>query len=230
MIARVAATDTPTTQIAATKTSRPAGRCLPGGPGPAVPTATGSMPGAAPGPAAAGGSPDPGSPSPGAGTAGSSEPAAPLGAGLALAVVRASGDRPGSGDFPGVPAGADPGSEVTFTVTEPTLPPPPSRHPGSMVTLTRPPRNSTATWLSAGTTPRSAPLIIRCADWSRLFTNVTVPPEFTVTPLLSGRDDAPTPSSPQSPWKVTVGWAADATPGTSSAPPMHAAASTGANR
>jgi hypothetical protein len=169
-------------------------------------------------------------PSPGAGSAGSTEAAAPLGAGPALAVALASGERPGAGDFPGVPAEPDPESEVTLTVTEPTLPPPPSRHPGSMVTLTRPPRKSTATWLSAGTTPRSAPLIIRCADRSRLFTNVTVPPGFTVTAPLSGRDAAPTPSSPQSPWKVTVGWAAAATPGTSSAPPMHAAASTGANR
>src|SRR2546421_2226978 len=176
MIARVAPTDPPTTQIAATKTSRPAGRCLPGGPGTAVPTATGSMPGAAPGPAAASGSPAPGSPSPGAGTAGSSEPAAPLGVGLALAVVRASGDRPGSGDFPGVPAGAGPGSEGTFTVTEPTLPPPPSRHPGSLGTLTRPPRDSTATWVSAGDPPPSAPLVITCARWSRVFSNRTGAP------------------------------------------------------
>src|SRR5213079_1448471 len=111
MIARVAATDTPTTQIAATKTSRPAGRCLPGGPGTAVPTATASMPGAAPAPAASG-SPEAEMPSPGAG--------------LALAVALASGERPGAGDFPGVPAGLDPESEVTLTVTEPTLPPPPS--------------------------------------------------------------------------------------------------------
>src|SRR5439155_26597203 len=207
--------------LAATKTGRPAGRCLPGGPGSAVPTATVSMPGAAPAPAS--GSPDAPVPPPGAGSAGSSEPSAPLGAGLALAVALASGDRPGAGDL-GVPAGFNPGSELTLTVTEPTLPPPASRQPGSMVTLTRPRRNSTATWLSAGTTPRSAPLIIRCADWSRLFTNVTVPPDRTLTAPLSGRDDAPTPSRPQSPWKVTVGWAAAATPGTSSAPPMHAAA------
>src|SRR2546423_11849859 len=124
MIARVAATDTPTTQIAATKTSRPAGRCLPGGPGTAVPTATGSMPGAGPGPAAASGSPDPGRPSPGAGTAGSSEPAAPLGVGLALAVVRASGDRPGSGDFPGVPAGAGPRADGALPPPAPPWAPP----------------------------------------------------------------------------------------------------------
>src|SRR2546423_1958815 len=102
MIARVAATDTPTTQIAATKTSRPAGRCLPGGPGTAVPTATGSMPGAGPAPAPASGSPDPGRPPPGARTAESSEPAAPLGVRLALAVVRASRHRPASGDSPGL--------------------------------------------------------------------------------------------------------------------------------
>src|SRR3989440_8265849 len=156
MIARVAPTDPPTTQIAATKTSRPAGRCLPGGPGTAVPTAPGPMPGAAPGPAAASGSPDPGSPSPGAGTAGSSEPAAPLGVGLALAVVRASGDRPGSGDFPGVPAGAGPGSEGAVTLTQPPFPPPPSRHPGRMVTPTPPPPDSTATWLFAGVPPPAA--------------------------------------------------------------------------
>ena len=52
----------------------------------------------------------------------------------------------------------------------------------------------------------------------------------TMANPVSGRDAAPTPSSPQPPWKATVGAAARAVPGASSVAPMHAAASTGAYR
>src|SRR5947209_11325529 len=92
MIARIAATDTPTTQIAATSTSRPAGRGRPGGPGTAVPTATASSPGAAAtGPVPASASADGAVPPAGAGAAGSPEATRPPGVGLAVAL--ASGDR-----------------------------------------------------------------------------------------------------------------------------------------
>src|SRR5437660_580628 len=78
MIARIAAADAPTTQIAAAKISRPAGRRRPGGPGTTVPTATGSRLGtAAPGPAAAGPSAEGAVPPAGAGAAGSPEAPTP---------------------------------------------------------------------------------------------------------------------------------------------------------
>src|SRR2546421_5410460 len=232
MIARVAATDTPTTQIAATKISSPAGRRRPGGPGTTVPTATGSRPGtAATGPPAASASPDGAVPPAGTGAAGSPEAATP-GTGATLDVALASGDLPASRRSDGDPAAVgDPASAaVTVTVTEPTPPPPPTRHPGSIVTFTRPCRNRTATWLLVGTTPRSAPLIIRCADWPRWFTKVTVPPACTVTDPVSGCDEAPTPSSPQPPLKATGEVAANAVPGASSAAPAQAAGRAGTSR
>src|SRR5436305_12323718 len=232
MIARVAAMDTPTTQIAATKISSPAGRPRPGGPGTTVPTATGSRLGtAATGPAVASPSLDGAVPPAGAGAAGSPEAATP-GTAPALEVALASGDLPAARRSDGDPAAVgDPGSAaVTLTVTDPTSPRPPTRHPGSIVTLTRPCRSRTATWLLVGTTPRSAPLIIRCADWPRWFTKVTVPPARTVTDPVSGCDDAPTPSSPQPPLNATVEVAANAVPGKSSAAPAQAAARAGASR
>src|SRR2546430_1406349 len=124
MIARVAATDTPTTQIAAVNTSNPAGPRRPGGAGTAAPTPPERAPRR--GPAAAGA-------------------------------------------------------------------PPPARGP-------------------------------------RWFTKSPVAPDRPDPAPLSGCDDAPTPSSPQPPWKVTLGVAASATPGASNAPPTQAAASTGPNR
>src|SRR5947209_1578830 len=140
--------DVPATQIPARNTSRLAGRCRAGGPGMAVPTETASTLGTGPG-SVPGEVPADGVPSPGAGTAGSADAAAPLGEGLALTVARASGDRPAAGRPAGVPAVDEAGSAAddTFTMTDPTWPPPPSRQPGSIDTLTRPCRNSTATWL-----------------------------------------------------------------------------------
>src|SRR5947208_773152 len=100
MIARVAATDTPTTQIAATKISSPAGRRRPGGPGTAVPTETASIPGT-PAPAPASASADGAVPPAGAGAAGSPEAASAPGTAEALGVALASGDLPARGDGPG---------------------------------------------------------------------------------------------------------------------------------
>src|SRR6266702_4725394 len=95
MIARVAAMDTPTTQIPATKIRSPAGRCRPGGPGSAAPTATGSTPGTpAPGATPVSASAEGAAPPAGAGAAGST--AATPGIGPALDVALASGDRPPS--------------------------------------------------------------------------------------------------------------------------------------
>src|SRR5437763_17028073 len=93
MIARVAATDTPTTQIAATKISSPAGRRRPGGPGTAVPTETASIPGT-PAPAPARASADGVVPPSGRGAARSPVAASTPGAPEALGVAFASGDLP----------------------------------------------------------------------------------------------------------------------------------------
>src|SRR5689334_13375343 len=79
---------------------------------------------------------------------GSAEAPDALADGLALA--RAAAEREGDGlgrptDEPSVLGEAEPGAGTTVTVTVPTSPPPPSRQPGNIATLTRPPRNSTPT-------------------------------------------------------------------------------------
>ena len=158
MIARTAATDTPTRQIAATSTRRLDGARRPGGPGTTEPSpatasalATGSgLSSALPVPTA-----EPARPGVVAGSGSAGVPGAVDGwLPPVPGVVRAPGDVGPDGDL-GPDGEPGPAAGVTVIVAAPA-PPAPSRHAGTSETLARPARNDTDTWWSAGTEPRSA--------------------------------------------------------------------------